>query len=321
MSRPHISVVVPVYGCEGCLDELHRRLVLAIEPLAVAFEIILVNDASPRADWKVVEKLAKADPRVRGINFARNFGQHYAITAGLDAAEGDWVVVMDCDLQDRPEEIPRFYEHVKSGAQQGVFGRRVRRQHGWSKRTTSRVFYALFGYLVGMKIDPTVGNYSMISRQVVLNYRRFRERNRNYGLNVHWMGFDMAYIEVQHDARHDGKSTYSYGALVRFAIETILFQSTKPLLLSISLGLFTAAIALIYGLFLIVRAYAWAVPVPGWTSVMVSLYFLAGITFVILGVMGLYVGAIFLEVKGRPLYIVKQTTDEGARPRPPESLG
>jgi glycosyltransferase involved in cell wall biosynthesis len=317
MSRPHVSVVVPAYGCEECLEELHRRLVLALEGLNVTFEIILVNDASPLADWTVIEKLAKSDARVRGVNLARNFGQHYALSAGLDIAEGDWIVVMDCDLQDRPEEIARFYAHVKSSAYQGVFGRRTRRQHGWSKRVTSRIFYALFGYLVGMKIDPTVGNYSMISRQVVLNYRRFRERNRNYGLNVHWMGFDLAYVDVQHDARHKGESTYGYGALLRFAIETVLFQSTKPLLLSINLGLATALLALFYGVYLIVRAYAWAVPVPGWTSVMVSLYFLAGITFVILGVIGLYVGAVFVEVKGRPLYIVKQTTGEDAKKSEP----
>lgn len=203
LARPHISVVVPVYGCESCLRELHARLVEVIESITDSFEIVLVNDGSLQGDWKVIEELAKKDARVVGVNLSRNFGQHSALTAGLDVAEGDWIVVMDCDLQDRPEEIPAFYRKVKEGYQ-GVFGRRSLRKDNLVKRVTSRLFYALFGYLVDMKIDPAVGNYSMVARQIVLNYRTFRERNRNYALNVHWMGFDIAYIEVKHAARHDG---------------------------------------------------------------------------------------------------------------------
>lgn len=309
MTRPHISVVVPVYGCEDCLRDLHARLVTSLGTLTDAFEIVLVNDASPQTDWNVIEELAAGDARVRGIDLSRNFGQHHALAAGLHAAAGDWIVVMDCDLQDRPEEIPRLYRAAVDQKKDGAFGRRVTRKDSLVKRTGSKLFYATFGFLVGLDTDGAVGNFSIISRTVVLNLRRFRERTRNYTLNVHWLGFDLTYVDVEHAARHAGQSTYTFGKLVRFAFQSLLFQSTKPLILSIGVGFALAIGSIGYGSLLVVRFFAWNRPPAGWTSVMVSMYFLAGLTFMVLGVIGLYLGSVLEEVKGRPVYVIKRTTD------------
>lgn len=307
--RPKISVVVPVYGCESCLRDLYARCVAALEPLVESFELVLVNDHSPHADWSVIEELAAKDPRVKGIDLARNFGQHYALACGLDHAEGDHVVVMDCDLQDRPEEIPRFYAKALEGWNV-VFGKRVDRQDTAFKRTTSSLFYRVFAYITGKDIDRSVGNYSMISRRVVLNYRRFVERTRNYGFAIHWLGFPITLVPVKHAARHSGETTYSLRKMVGLAVDSLTAHSDKPLRASIGFGFAMTGGAFAYGLWLAFRRLAWGVGVEGWTSVMVSLYFLTGLLFANLGVIGLYLGRVFNEAQSRPLYVVRTTTFE-----------
>lgn len=316
--RPAVSVVVPCFGCASCLRALHERLVASLEALGKTFEILLVNDSSPDADWSVIQELAAVDPRVIGIELARNFGQHHAIAAGLDHAEGDVVVVMDCDLQHQPEDLGVLLAPLSDGFD-GAFGRRVVRQDGVWKKWTSRAFFSVFGLLAGMKIDPTVCNYSALRRAVVLELRRFRESNRNYPLHAHWLGFRYAYVPIRHSARHSGESSYSLARMVGFAAQTILTQSNTPLRLSIDLGFIIAAFAFVFGAFLVVRRAFWAVPVEGWTSLIVALFFLFGLLFVVLGVLGLYVGSVFTEVKGRPLYVVRSTTRAEVA-RPPGSL-
>lgn len=300
-----ISIVTPVYGCCGCLKELHRRVVEVCEGMGVSFEIIMVNDASPDQSWQTIVELTDEDPRVKGVNLSRNFGQHYAITAGLDLVDGHWTVVMDCDLQDRPEEIKRLYEKAQEGFDI-VFGRRANRKDGFFKKLSSRMFGLVYSYLTETKLDSSIANFSIISRQVVENMRRFKERNRAYTLFLNWLGFDVGYIEVEHAARFAGKTSYSFRKLVRFAIESITSQSNKPLILSIQFGFFISFLSLLYALFLIVRYFIYKIPVPGWTSVMVSIYFVGGLLFSNIGMLGLYLGKVFDETKNRPLYVIKQ---------------
>jgi glycosyltransferase involved in cell wall biosynthesis len=305
-SPVHISVVVPVYGCEGCLVELHRRLVLAIESITHEFEILLVNDASPDSSWAAIQTLAAEDPRVKGINLSRNFGQHYAIAAGIDHAEGDWVVVMDCDLQHPPEEIEKLYRKALEG-HDIVFGRRAERQDALLKRATSRLFARVLSYLTDSRHDGTVSNFTIASRKVVRTLRTMRERNRSYPLLLNWAGYDVALVEFQHARRFAGKSSYSFSSLVGFAIESIVSQSDKPLRLSIRFGFLVSLGAMLFSAWLIFRYLRWGIPVAGWTSVIVSIYFVAGLLFANLGIVGLYIGRIFDATKGRPLYVVKDT--------------
>lgn len=179
MTFPHLSVVIPVYKAENCLGELYRRLKASLESVSPDFEVVLVEDCGGDNSWQMIERLAATDPRVRGIQFSRNFGQHYGITAGLDHCHGDWVVVMDCDLQDRPEEIPRLYAKAQEGYDI-VLARRGVRQDPLLKRITSWLFYKIFSYLADIEYDGDSGNFRIMSRKVVTNFRRMREQLRLY---------------------------------------------------------------------------------------------------------------------------------------------
>lgn len=299
-----ISVVTPVYKAEECLEELHARLVRALEAITERFEIIMVNDASPDDSWALIRDIAKADPRVRGINLSRNFGQHYAIAAGLDHASGNWTVVMDCDLQHRPEDIERMYRKVQEG-HDIILVRRLKRHDSFGKKLASRAFVTVYNYLSDIKIDPTISTFSMISRQVVLNLRALKEHSRSYGMMLHWIGFDVGYIDGEHAERFAGKSAYSTLAGLHLAIESVCSQSNRPLALSIQFGFMMAFAAVTYAIWLAIRYFFRGITVPGWTSVMVSIFFLSGLLFANIGVIGLYLGRVFDETKDRPLYVVK----------------
>lgn len=310
---PHLSVVVPVYKAEQCLDELYRRLKAALESISPDFEIVLVEDCGGDNSWQVIERLASADPRVRGIQFSRNFGQHYGITAGMDHCHGDWVVVMDCDLQDRPEEIPRLYAKAQEGYDI-VLARRGARRDPLLKRVTSWLFYKLFSYLADIDYDGETGNFRIMSRKVAANFRRMREQLRFFGGLVQWMGFPTASIEVEHAERHEGKSTYTFAKLWKLAAETIIAYSDKPLRLAVRFGFTMAFLAFCYGIFIIGHALFYGSTVPGWNSLIVSLYFIGGIIIAILGIIGIYLGKTFDESKKRPLYIIRRATfDEHGR--------
>jgi dolichol-phosphate mannosyltransferase len=304
---PHLSVVIPVYKAEHCLDELYRRLKAALESISPNFEIVLVEDCGGDNSWQVIERLAATDPRVRGIQFSRNFGQHYGITAGLDHCHGDWVVVMDCDLQDRPEEIPRLYAKAQEGYDI-VLARRTARQDPPLKRLTSALFYKIFSYLADIEYDGASGNFRIMSRKVVTSFRRMGEQLRFFGGLVQWLGFPTTSIEVEHAERFEGNSTYTYAKLWKLATETIIAYSDKPLRIGVRFGFGMAGLAFGYGMYILLRALLYGSPIPGWNSLIVSLYFIGGITIAMLGIIGIYLGKAFDESKKRPLYIVRRTT-------------
>jgi glycosyltransferase involved in cell wall biosynthesis len=307
---PHISVVVPVYKAEKSLDELYLRLKASLESISLDFEIVLVEDCGGDNSWQVIERLATADPRVRGIQFSRNFGQHYGITAGLDYCCGEWVVVMDCDLQDRPEEIPRLYTKGQEGYDI-VLARRGARRDPLLKRVTSWLFYKVFSYLADIDYDGGSGNFRIMSRKVVANFCQIREQLRFFGGLVQWMGFSTASIEVEHAERFEGKSTYTYAQLWRLASETIIAYSDKPLRLAVRLGFLMAFFSFCYGAYILGCALLCGSSIAGWSSLIVSLYFIGGVIIVILGILGVYLGKVFDETKKRPLYIVERATFDG----------
>ena len=307
IKRPLISVVIPVYRAEECLEELYRRLLAALESVTAEFEIILVEDCGGDRSWEIIEQLALRDARVKGIQFSRNFGQHYGITAGLDRCIGDWAVVMDCDLQDQPEEIPRLYAKAQEGFDV-VLARRGARHDPLLKRITSNLFYRLFGYLADMEYDKEIGNFRIISRKVVNAFREMREQLRFFGGLVNWMGFPTAKIDVEHADRYAGDTSYTFGKLWKLASEAIIAYSDKPLRLSIKLGFSLASLAFLYGIYIIYFALVHGAAVSGWSSLIASLYFIGGIIIAILGILGIYLGKTFDESKKRPLYIVRRAT-------------
>lgn len=309
---PHISVVSPVYKAEGCLHELYTRLRDSLETITPNFEIILVEDCGGDRSWEIIQELASQDHRVKGIQFSRNFGQQYGITAGLDYCTGDWVIVMDCDLQDPPEEISRFYAKAQEGYDI-VISKRNNRQHALHKRFTSWLFYQVLNYFADLNYDYRIGNFRIMSRNVVNNFCKMREQLRFFGGLVHWMGFSIASIDIQHGVRVDGKgSTYTFRKLWNLAIDTIIAYSDKPLRLSVKVGFLISSIAFLGGIYLLVEALRHGFAVAGWGSLIISLYFLGGIIIANLGIIGIYLGKSFDEAKRRPLYIIRNSTFDPA---------
>ena len=304
---PLISVIIPVYRAEDCLQELYRRLVPALETVSSDFEIIMVEDCGGDRSWEIIGELAKADARVKGLQFSRNFGQHYGITAGLDCCSGDWAVVMDCDLQDAPEAIPELYAKAQEGFDV-VLARRIMRKDSMRKMLSSRLFYKLFGWLADMDCDPEVGNFRIISRKVIDSCTSMRENLRFFGGMVDWLGFPTAKIDSEHGERYAGETSYTFASLLRLASNTIIAYSDKPLRLSIRLGFTLAGLAFLAGLALLVYASIYHVPIMGWSSLIISLYFIGGVIIVNLGIIGIYLGKTFDESKKRPLYIVANST-------------
>ena len=302
-----ISVVIPCYNCADFLIDLHRRLVLCLEQITEQFEIIFVNDASPERDWQIIEELAGKDNRVTGINLSRNFGQHYAITAGLDYCSGDWVVVMDGDLQDRPEEIKKLFEKISDGYEI-IVGKRESRKDSLIVRMTSKLFYLVFNYLTGQKFDNKVANFGIYSKRVIDNVKKLKEADRSFGLLVSLVGFSKLETEVDHSKRTSGKSAYSFRSRFNLAFDHILSHSNKPLILAVQVGFVISSLSLIYAVWLIIRYFINSHVADGWTSLMVSLFFLSGLIIVVTGMVGLYVGKIYNEVKNRPIYIIKEIT-------------
>ena len=302
-----MSVVVPVYQADDCLEELYKRLKLVLEPLTTSFEIILVDDKSRDNSWEKIVSLSARDKRIKGFQLSRNFGQHFAITAGLQQCAGEWVIVMDCDLQDPPEEIPKLFEKAMEGYEVVLAGRKSRKD-SWFRKIPSYLFWNTLSFLSGMKHDREVANFRIIHRKVVKQYLLFNEQLRFFGGIINWMGFKTVKIPVEHASRFAGRTSYTWKALARFGLNVILAYSNRPLYLLAGLGFFISFGSFGYGLFRTIWHYFYFVPVTGWTSLIVSLYFLAGIIIFTLGVLGVYLGKVFDEVKRRPLYIIGHST-------------
>jgi dolichol-phosphate mannosyltransferase len=311
-SHPHISVVIPVYKARDCLAELYRRLEQALAPINPDFELVLVEDGGEDGTWEEIALLAQRDERVKGVKLSRNFGQHYAITAGLDYATGDWVVVMDCDLQDQPEEIGKLYHKAQEGFDL-VFARRQSRNDSLYRRLSSNLFTLLYNYLGDIKVDNSIANFSISSSRVIDCVRQFRERNRSFQILLNSVGFRRGYVNVAHSARFAGESSYTFGKLLDLAIQCIVSQSNKPLRLSIRFGFALSLLSVVYGVIIVVRYLSSGITVPGWTTLVVLVCFLGGLGFANLGILGLYLGKAFDELKGRPLYCVEQALNVEAK--------
>lgn len=300
-----ISIVSPVYRAENTLAELVTRILQATQELTADREIILVDDASPDNSWVEIERLAAIHSEVKGIKLSRNFGQHYAITAGLDAAQGDWVVVMDCDLQDRPEEIPNLMQKAKEGYDV-VLARRANRQDGFFKQLSSKLFYRTLAYLTGSQQDEQIANFGLYHHKVIQEIVGMRESIRYFPTMVKWVGFRQASLDVEHAARKEGESNYNFKRLFNLALDIMLAYSDKPIRLTVKLGFIVAFTGFLFALYTIYKYLTGVIIVAGYASLIVSIWVLTGFLLITLGMVGLYVGKTFEGVKNRPIYIVEK---------------
>lgn len=302
----HLSVVSPVYGCKSCLHELHDKLIQTLHTITPDFEIIFVNDNSPDNAWDTILELAEQDARVKGISLSRNFGQHYAIHAGLEHAKGEWVVVMDCDLQDQPEEIIKLYAKARTGFDI-VLAQRLQRKDTFFKKAFSKVFYSVLGYLTETKQDSSVANFGIYNRKVILAILSMKDKIRYFPAMVRWVGFKLTAVEVNHQARLIGETSYNIGKLLRMALDIILAFSDKPLRLTVKFGFIISSLSFVAAIVQFVRYLYGDISVAGFASIIISVWFLGGMMILILGIIGLYIGKTFDRVKDRPVYIVQQT--------------
>lgn len=306
--RDEIAVIVPVYMCKGALRELCRRLVVTLENITDRFSIVLVDDRSHDNAWPLICEIGKDETRIRGIQLSRNFGQHRAITAGIDHARANWYVVMDGDLQDAPEDIALLYSKALEGFDT-VVGRRTKAAHGFIKRQSSKLFYGVFNKLTGVKLGWEFGNFRIFSDAIADGYRQMREQMRFLPASLSLMGFDVGEVELGHHPRHEGKSSYTFTMLLRLAGETILSHSNLPLRWAAMLGLLISTTAVFAAAFLIARKLLWDTAATGWTSLIVAIFVIGGMQIFITGVVGIYVGKCFEEAKRRPLYFIKATSN------------
>ena len=300
-----LSVVSPVYGCEGCLEHLVERVKAAAATTGMALEIILVNDGSPDGSWQRIAELARVHPEVRGVRLSRNFGQHFAIAAGIEHARGELVAVMDCDLQDLPEELPKLVAAAKSGSDIAL-AQRTERQDSPLKRFTSFAFYKLLGYLTDVRQDHSTANFGVFSRKVIDVVNAMPEADRCFPLMVKWTGLPTTLVPVGHARRGEGRSGYDLGKLLRLALNIVLSYSDKPLRMVVKVGLAFSALAFLIVLLSVYRYSVGDIAVAGYTSIVASIWLLGGVMILCIGITGLYLGRLFNDAKGRPYYVVSE---------------
>lgn len=304
---PTLSIVSPVYGCAGCLEELVERCKRALGG-GERLEILLVDDGSPDDAWRRIGELARLHPEVRGVRLSRNFGQHAAIYAGLERARGDHVAVLDCDLQDRPEEIPALLARARAGTDI-VLAQRQARRDGLGKRLASWCFYRVLAWLTGVPQDHRVANFGVYSRRVVELLVAMPESDRCFPLMVRWTGLPSESVPVEHAARAEGRSAYGLRKAARLAMGIALSHSDKPLRLVVKAGM---AVSLVAGGVVLAAVYLWAsgrTGVAGYTSIIASIWLLCGILMFCMGVVGMYVGQVFRDGKHRPAFVVERELD------------
>jgi len=303
-----LSVVIPAYNEEESLHECHKRLTGVLSQLDMDYELVFVNDGSRDRTLEILSQLQQQDSHVSVVDLSRNFGKEIALSAGLDMADGDAVVVIDADLQDPPELIPTFVSEWRKGFDVVYAQRTERKGEGFVKKATASMFYRLMGKLTRIQMPRDTGDFRLLSRRAVLAMRRFREQHRFMKGLFAWIGFSTKAVPYKRDGRFAGTTKWNYWRLWQLAIEGITSFTTVPLQFSMYIGLFTAFGAFVYGGYILVRTLIFGNDVPGYPSLVVIVLFLGGVQLAAIGVLGEYLGRIFNESKQRPLYFVNTYT-------------
>lgn len=302
---PNISIVSPVYRAEKMVKKLVEEIQLAMSQLDLDYEIILVDDRSPDNSWEVMKQLSSKFPEVKSIRLSRNFGQHPTIMAGLAEAKGEWIVVMDCDLQDQPKEIKNLYLKALEGYEI-VVAKREKRKDGLFKKTSAKLFYRVFNYLSGIEINNEVANFGIYNKKVIKSISLINDHIKFFPLFINWVGYKSTSIVVEHSEREDGKSSYDIFKLISLAFNTIISFSDKPLKIFTYLGLLISTISFFFGCYFLYEALTGQISEPGFSSLIISIWLLSGIIISTIGIVGIYLGKTFNQVKGRPIYIIDE---------------
>jgi dolichol-phosphate mannosyltransferase len=324
MSTPHderplvLSVVIPVYRCEECLNAMHARLSAVLESIGEPYELVFVDDRSPDNGWLKLQAMAERDPHVRAIRLSRNFGQQAAITAGLATSRGRFTVVMDCDLQDPPELIPQLLEKARDGYEV-VLARRIHRTHSSRRLMLANAYHWLLRTFLRTQISGEYGAFSLISAKVRAAFLTVPDKDRHYVPILFWLGFERTSIDFEHQDRYAGTSAYSTASLIRLAASGLFFQTTTLLRFIVYLGFAVAGAGVLLALYFLVAFIALRPP-PGYTSLAVLILVIGGVAIVSTGVAGLYIGQIFKQVKDRPIYVIDDEIGEPPRGRPHSAL-
>lgn len=310
-SEETLSIVVPVYGCADCLRRLHAEVINSLSDLDLAgWELLLIDDRSVDGSWEEAKRLAASDDRIRAVRLNRNFGQHAAITAGLQLARGDWGVVMDCDLQEPPSEIGRLLETGRSGYHVVLTKRSVRIHSPW-RRWTGQLYVSVRSRILKSSVEPETGAFSLLSRKAIDAYCVMNDRDRSYHMLIDWIGLSRVTLEVEHRDRVDGgKSSYSLRQLFKVAVDSVFFQTTALLRWIVMAGFVIATIALVMAVAVIAFQFT-ANPLPGWASIVALTLTLSAVIILSVGVSALYLGKVFEQVKGRPLYLIDEIVEGG----------
>ncbi|MBT0549775.1 glycosyltransferase family 2 protein [Riemerella anatipestifer] len=300
-----ISIVSPVYRAEKILPTLVAEIHRVMQKIAEPYEIILVDDRSPDNSWEVMKALSAESENLKVYRLSRNFGQHATIFAGLSRVSGDWVVVMDCDMQDQPKEIEKLYKKAKEGYKI-VTARRRQRKDKLLKILSSNIFYRLFNYLSGMKINREVANFGIYHREVIEAVKSIGDYIKFFPLFINFVGYTTASIEVEHSKRGEGKSSYNFRKLVSLAFNVIFSFSDKPLRLFVTFGGLVSLLSLLMGLWYLYKFAMGYIVEPGFTSLILSIWFLSGVLISCIGVLGIYLGKAYNQMKNRPVYIIEE---------------
>ncbi len=305
--KEELSIISPVYQAQDIIEELVRQIDQSAQKITAEFEIILVDDDSQDQSWEKIKDIARRYPHLKGIKLSRNFGQHNAIAAGLWHARGRYLVVMDCDLQDDPAYIKDLYDKVKEGCDI-VYTIRKKRRHGVFKNYFASIFHRLFNYLVGnhyVKTNNKIGTYSIITRKVAEAYKKLHDEYRPYLVMLNILGFKQAYIGVEHTKRYQGKSSYGIKKLIRHGLNAVISQTDRLLQVAIYIGLIYMIFSFGFSAFVFIRALLYGY-YPGWASLVILISLSTGIILLSLGIVGLYIGKIFTQVKQRPVFLVDE---------------
>ncbi|WP_346883669.1 glycosyltransferase family 2 protein [uncultured Algibacter sp.] len=298
-----ISFVSPVYNAEDILDTLVLEIQNVMLKIQEPYEIVLVDDRSPDKSWAVMNKLSKKFKEVKSVRLSKNFGQHPAIMAGLTQAKGEWVIVLDCDLQDQPKEVIKLYNKIKEGYDI-VLASRLQRKDSFFKKLFSKLFSKLYIYLTDAKFDNSIANFGIYNSKVIKEVLNMGDYIKSFPLFVNWLGYTSTSVEVEHAERSSGKSTYTYSKLLSLAFNTIISFSNKPLKLFVKFGILISILSLFVGFYTMFKYATGKITVLGYSSLMVSIWFLSGIIITIIGVVGIYIGKIFDQSKNRPSFII-----------------
>ncbi len=304
-NKPHISIVSPVYKADKILDKLVEEIQKVMLQMNLTYEIILVDDRSPDDSWDVMKLLSAKFSEVKSIRLSKNFGQHPAIMAGLSIASGEWIVVMDCDLQDQPKEISKLYNKTKEGFDI-VLAKRENRQDGFLKKLSSKLFYKVFNYFAGLKINNEIANFGIYNRKVIESTKNINDYIKYFPLFINWVGYNSTTISIEHNQRDIGQSSYSFSKLLALAFNVIISFSEKPLKIFTFLGIFISGFSFTVGIYFLIKALRGEISEPGFSSLIISIWFLSGMIISIIGLVGIYLGKTFNQVKNRPVFIIDE---------------